>query len=147
MLLFLVSVLGTIIALLFALCGIVCGVAFFCEAHQGMSLSAFVQGFISAVWPLLAGCMQLALLEILRELHEAHADAALHTATPGKASPTPEREPRRHPQPAAPAAPQAAPVYFPVRETPQGPRIIKPQEQDTPTAPAPERELSFFKVD
>lgn len=138
---FLLTLIGSIIAALFSLCGIIGGVVFFLEAYQGMDIKVFIIGFLTATSPLLAGCMLFALLEILKELRalrlatEAHAPAA--PAPKPAATKTKEK-----------AAPKDAPVYFPVRETPQGPRIIRPVETEEQAAePADKQdELTFFKT-
>lgn len=159
---FIVTFIGTVIAAIFALCGLVGGVAFFLDAEQGMSLSVFLQGFVSATWPLLAAGLQLTLLEILRELHEARLTDSDHAPAPAE---SPARKPHREQTPeasgscTAPTAKAgAAPVYFPVRETPQGPRIMREEARTMQAAhdesehePAeeeanPESGLTFFKM-
>lgn len=137
---FLLTLIGSIIAALFALCGVLGGVVFFLDAHQGMDIKLFIVGFLTATSPLFAGCMLFALLEILKELRamrltmEAHAPVS--PAAPAAAKPKEK------------AAPKEAPVYFPVRETPQGPRIIRPVETEEQAAePADKQdELTFFKT-
>lgn len=153
---FLVMLLSTVIGVLFAFCGLMGAVAFFIDAQQGMSMSAFLQGFTSATWPLVAACALFLLQHLLKEV------AALREAEeqdPQPLAPAPKLKtnaaptaPEEEPSPAAPAAP-AGPVYFPVRETAQGPRIVRPAEEKTaasPAAPAPaapaEEGLTFFKT-
>ncbi|MCQ2364431.1 MAG: hypothetical protein MJ051_02600 [Akkermansia sp.] len=138
---FLVTFIGSIIASLFALCGLLGGVVFFLDAQQGMSLSAFISGFTAATWPLLAACLLFALLEILKELHaQGLADEKAETPKPAEKRP-PAKATKT-------AAAEAGPVYFPVRETPQGPRIIRPdtvREQADETADKQD-DLTFFKT-
>lgn len=138
-----VTFLCFVLSVLFAFCGLLGGVAFFLEAQQGMSLSAFLGGFATATWPLIAACVLLALQQILKELH------ALREATEN--APAPQSHPATAPSTADPAAapthakPAAGPVYFPVRETPEGPRIVRPAEP-APATPQEEQGLQFFKV-
>lgn len=139
---FLVTFIGSIIASLFALCGLIGGVAFFLDAQQGMSLGAFLSGFTAATWPLLAACVLFTLLEILKELHAQGLEDE-GAAKPAK----PEKKASAAAKPAAPAA-DAGPVYFPVRETPQGPRIIRPVEQEEQASAHADQQddLTFFKT-
>lgn len=146
-----VMLFSTVLGVLFAFCGLMGGVAFFLEAQQGMSLSAFLQGFAAATWPLIVSCALFLLQGILKEV------SALREAAEDNAPPLPQLPAKKPTAPAAPeedaptspaAAPaKAAPVYFPVRETPQGPRIVRPAE-DTPAAPAEPADdgLTFFKT-
>lgn len=145
-----VMLFSSVLGVLFAFCGLMGGVAFFLEAQQGMSMGAFVQGFAAATWPLIVSCTLFLLQGILKEV------SALREAAEDKDSPLPQTTPKKHTAPAAPeeedapAAPapaKAAPVYFPVRETPQGPRIVRPAE-DTPAAPTEPADggLTFFKT-
>lgn len=154
-----VLLLSTILGVLFAFCGLMGGVAFFLEAQQGMSIGAFVSGFAAAVWPLLAAAVIFLLQGILKELtalREAEEDgepATLKTVKkPSTAPLAPEEteDPAPTFAPAAAAPAKSAPVYFPVRETPQGPRIVRPDAENleppvTPPAPA-EDGLTFFKT-
>lgn len=141
---FLLTLIGSIIAALFALCGVLGGVVFFLDAHQGMDIKVFIVGFLTATSPLFAGCMLFALLEILKELRamrltmEAHAPVSPAAPAAKPAATKPKEK----------AAPKEAPVYFPVRETPQGPRIIRPVETEEQAAePADKQdELTFFKT-
>lgn len=147
-----VLLLSTVFGVLFAFCGLLGGIVFFMEAQQGMSMSDFLQGFATATWPLAAACALLLAGQILKELN------ALREATEeGKpaAAPSPEKA---APQPAAPITPATlapestpapaakTPVYFPVRETPQGPRIIRPAEESPAESAAEENTLTFFKT-
>lgn len=148
-----VMLFSTVLGALFAFCGLMGGVAFFLEAQQGMSMSAFLQGFAAATWPLIAACALFLLQGILKEVsalreqaEEEKKEQTLAPLTKHAAPEAPEETPNA-PQPPAPAA-KPAPVYFPVRETPQGPRIVRPAEESTPEPPpAPEENgLSYFKT-
>lgn len=138
---FLLTLIGSIIAALFALCGVLGGVVFFLDAHQGMDIKVFIVGFLTATSPLVAGCMLFALLEILKELRAMRLTMELHA--PAAPAPKPAAT-----KPKEKAAPKEAPVYFPVRETPQGPRIIRPVETEEQAAePADKQDnLTFFKT-
>lgn len=144
---FLVTFIGSIIASLFALCGLLGGVFFFLDAQQGMSLSAFLTSFTTATWPLLAACVLFALLEILKELHAQGLAEDGDTAPAKPEKKAPAATPSSTAKSPAPSA-DAGPVYFPVRETPQGPRIIRPEEAEEQTAEptAPQDDLTFFKT-
>lgn len=139
----------TVLGALFAFCGLMGGVAFFLEAQQGMSMSAFLQGFLAATWPLIAACALFLLQGILKEV-----SALREQSEEGKNAQSIAPLRRKSTAPMAPEAewPVAAeqapvepytPVYFPVRETPLGPRILRMQskaaaaekaEEDAPEA-------------
>lgn len=141
-----VMLFSTVLGVLFAFCGLMGGVAFFLEAQQGMSMSAFLQGFAAATWPLLAAAAIFLLQGILKEVSALREDAEDKEEAP---IPTPKKHtapeaPEEDAPPATPAPAKAAPVYFPVRETPQGPRIVRPAE-DAPATPADDG-LTFFKT-
>lgn len=148
---FAVTLLSTVIAVLFAFCGLMGSVAFFLEAQQGMSMSAFLQGFTAAAWPLLASCVLFLLQSLLKEVialrEQAEEEKHAQTLAPQKKNTAPEAPAAEEAPTSAPAKPaKAAPVYFPVRETPQGPRIVRTDEE-TPAAPAPADDgLTFFKT-
>lgn len=148
---FAVTLLSTVFAVLFAFCGLMGGLAFFLEAEQGMSLSSFLQGFTTATWPLLASCALLLLQALLKEvaaLREAQESGqnALPTAAAPPSAPASVSTPQAPAAQSSPAKP--APVYFPVRETPQGPRIVRPAEEAPaePAAAPAENGLSYFKT-
>lgn len=134
-----VMLLSTILAVLFAFCGLMGGVAFFLEAQQGMSLSAFLQGFSTATWPLLAACSLFVLQGIYKEVNSLRENAEETKNAPGiaplprksTAPMAPEAEWTTAAAPAAGPAPvePGTPVYFPVRETPLGPRILRLQSK------------------
>lgn len=133
---FFVMLLSSVIGVLFAFCGLMGGFAFFIDAQQGMSMSAFLQGFTSATWPLVAACALFLLQHLLKEV-SALREAEEQPAMPRPPAPKLKKNtaPAEEESPAAPVAP-AGPVYFPVRETAQGPRIVRPAEEK-PATPAP----------
>lgn len=152
-----VMLFSTVLGALFAFCGLMGGVAFFLEAQQGMSMSAFLQGFAAATWPLIASCAIFLLQGILKEVsalreqaEEEKSAQSLAPLTKHTAPEATEETPSVPPSPAPAAKP--GPVYFPVRETPQGPRIVRPAEETpaapspAPAAPAEESGLTFFKT-
>lgn len=126
--------LSTVLGVLFVFCGLLGAVDFFINAQTGMSIGAFVQGFAVSVWPLLAGCVLFLLLQMLKELEalrEKGENQAASAPVPQTAAQAPA--PKAAPAPLteedwAPKA-TAAPVYFPVRETPLGPRILRLAEE------------------
>lgn len=135
-----VMLLSTILGLLFAFCGLMGGVAFFLEAEQGMRMSAFLQGFVSATWPVLAACSIFILQSIYKEVRTLRENAgeekdAYTIASFSKKSTAPEAptdDLTAAPTDATHTGP-AAPVYFPVRETPLGPRILRMQSKAAAT--------------
>lgn len=151
--------LSSVLGVLFAFCGLMGGAAFFLDAQQGMSVGVFVSGFATAVWPLFAAVVVFLLQGILKELtalREAAEEGEPARPVAGKKPHTaplaPDETESSAPAlaPAAPAPAKPTPVYFPVRETPQGPRIVRPaaenaEEPATPAAPV-EDGLSFFKT-
>lgn len=147
-----VLLLSTVFGVLFAFCGLLGGVVFFIEAQQGMSMSAFLQGFATATWPLAAACALLLAAQILKELNALReaTEEGNTAAAPSPEKAAPQSAAPLTPAPLSPAPAPAAktPVYFPVRETPQGPRIIRPAEESPAPAEqaAAESSLTFFKT-
>lgn len=143
-----VMLLSTVLGALFAFCGLMGGVAFFLEAQQGMSMSAFLQGFAAATWPLIAACALFLLQGILKEVSALCEQAEDEKDAPGiaplprksTAPMAPEAEWTSAAAPAAKPAPVEpnTPVYFPVRETPLGPRILRLQSKAAAAEDAPE---------
>lgn len=152
-----VMLLSTVCSVLFAFCGLMGLIAFVLKAERHMSMSEFLQGFTGATWPLLVACalflLQFILKEIIALREAAEADEPAKPARPRAAAlmGTAPEAPDAAPVPPTPAA-KPGPVYFPVRETPQGPRIVRPAEETpsapspAPAAPAEESGLTFFKT-
>lgn len=144
--------LNSVLCAMFAFCGLVGAVVFFANAERGMSMAAFLQGFTSMTWPLLVSSALLMLQFMLKEvsaLREA-VEQGRHTAflpTTAKSTAPEASEEMLGTLPAvSPVAAKPAPVYFPVRETPQGPRIVRPAEQDSTPAEPKTDGLTFFKT-
>lgn len=147
-----VMLLNSVLCAMFAFCGLVGAVVFFANAERGMSMAAFLHGFTSMTWPLLVSSGLLMLQCILREvsaLREA-AEQKKHTAflptTAKSTAPEAPEEMTGNAPAAPPVAAKPEPVYFPVRETPQGPRIVRPAEQPSTPAEPKTDGLTFFKT-
>lgn len=135
-----VMLISTVFGVLFAFCGLMGGVAFFLEAQQGMSMGSFLRGFTAATWPLMAACVLFVLQGIFKEVsalrEKAEDDKNAQAPAPLRKNTAPEapaETPAAHAAAPAPAA-KPGPVYFPVRETPMGPRIVRPAEETPATA-------------
>lgn len=140
---FILTLLGTILAALLALCGLINVVMFFVNAQQGTPIGLFINGFVVAAAPLVAACVLQLLIELLKEV-TALREAQETPQVPAPAAPATPK-PEVQVKPAEPAKP-AEPLFFPVRDTPQGP-VVESPTPIAPPAPEAEKRPQFFRVD